>query len=335
VRNPLVTHEEKLGGRGAAALASLCMAQLTKPDVILTHESDLDGFVSGLLLQRLAHKLFGADPRLEAWNYNGWRMRPMNEAAAWVCDLAFEPRVDKPNWTIIDHHAIEQRPKEAALIHDVDKSAGLLCYELCREHGLGTPALDRLVHLNNVSDLFLVEDPDFVAASDYASLVKTYNFWNLHALIEGKLERLLDHTLLEVMAVKRRVEDPLGYEWSKRHVTRVTDEIGFVDTVLGNTNLIVHQLLQRGDTPYRVLATAFKKANGSVVLSLRSRGGEALKVAEKLKGGGHANASGATLPRSVQNNADAIEYVRRMLHPATPAGGTLNSLVAAARPAGR
>jgi nanoRNase/pAp phosphatase (c-di-AMP/oligoRNAs hydrolase) len=140
------------------------------------------------------------------------------------------------------------------------------------------------------------------------------------------------------MAVKRRVEDPLGYEWSKRHVSRVTDEIGFVDTVLGNTNLIVHQLLQRGDTPYRVLATAFKKANGSVVLSLRSRDGEALKVAEKLKGGGHANASGATLPRSVQNNDDAIEYVRRMLQPAAPAGGTLNSLeaaFAAARPAAR
>lgn len=305
------------------------MVQLPKPDVILTHESDLDGFVSGLLLQRLAKKLFATEVRLEAWNYNGWRMRPMNEAAAWVCDLAFEPRVDKANWAVIDHHVVEQRPKQAVFVHDVTKSAGSLCYELCREHGLGSPALDRLVHLNNVSDLFLVEDADFVAASDYASLVKTYNFWNLHALVDGELERLLDHPLLEVMAVKRRIEDPLGYEWSKRHVTRVTDDIGFVDTVLGNTNLIVHQLLQRGDTPYRVLATAFKKANGAVVLSLRSRNGEALPVAEKLKGGGHANASGATLPRSVQNNDDAIEYIRRMMQPGAPSAGALNSLEAA------
>lgn len=305
------------------------MVQLSKPDLILTHESDLDGFVSGLLLQRLAKKMFGVTVPLEAWNYNGWRMRPMNEAAAWVCDLSFESRIDKPNWTIIDHHAVEQRPREAGFVHDITKSAGLLCYELCREQGLASPALDRLVHLNNVADLFLIEDPEFVAASDYASLVKTYNFWNLHALIEGELERLLDHPLLEVMAVKRRIEDPLGYEWSKRNVTRVTDEIGFVDTVIGNTNLIVHQLLQRGDTPYRVLATAFKKANGSVVLSLRSRGGEALKIAEKLKGGGHANASGATLPRSVQNDDDAMEYMRRMLQPAAPPAGALNSLEAA------
>jgi len=314
------------------------MPELSQPDVILTHESDLDGFVSGLLLVRLAKKLFGADVELEAWNYHGWRSRPMNEASAWVSDLAFESRIDKPNWVIVDHHAVEQRPRQARLIHDLEKSAGSLCYELCREQGLGSPALDRLVHLNNVSDLFLVEDPDFVVASDYASLVKTYNFWNLHALTGGDLERLLDHPLLEVTAVKRRVEDPLGYEWSKRNVRRVTDDVGFVDTVVGNTNLIVHQLLYRGDTPHRVLATGFKKANGSIVLSLRSRDGEALKVAEKLKGGGHANAAGATLPRSVQNNADAIEYIRRMLNPGAPDSGILNSLeaaFAAARPASR
>jgi hypothetical protein len=46
------------------------------------------------------------------------------------------------------------------LVHDLTKSAGLLCYELCRLHEIGTPALDRLVHLNNVADLFLEDDPD-------------------------------------------------------------------------------------------------------------------------------------------------------------------------------
>src|SRR5256885_1483583 len=34
------------------------IAPLSKPEVICTHESDLDGFVSGLLLQRLGEKLF-------------------------------------------------------------------------------------------------------------------------------------------------------------------------------------------------------------------------------------------------------------------------------------
>ncbi len=37
------------------------MTELSKPEVIITHESDLDGLLAGVLLQRLAAKLFGAD----------------------------------------------------------------------------------------------------------------------------------------------------------------------------------------------------------------------------------------------------------------------------------
>ena len=49
-------------------------------------------------------------------------------------------------------------------------------------------------------------------ASDYANLVKSYQFWNLHALVNGEIEKLLDHPLLEVMEVKRRVGVPLGFD---------------------------------------------------------------------------------------------------------------------------
>src|SRR6266446_4841950 len=184
------------------------MVSLPKPDVILTHESDLDGFVSGVLLKRLACKLFDVDVPLEAYHYNTWRQREPREAAAWVCDLSFEPRPDKGNWAIIDHHSTEVAPKKALLIHDLNKSAGLLCYELCQQHELGSRTLDRLIHLNNVADLFLENDPDFVLANDYANLVKVYQFWNLYSLLNGRVERLLDHPLLEVMAIKRRIEDP-------------------------------------------------------------------------------------------------------------------------------
>jgi len=291
------------------------MNSLPRPEVILTHESDLDGLVAGVLLQRLARRLFNADVRLEACNYNYWKQREPRERAAWVTDLAFEPRLDRLNWLVVDHHVSETPPKSAMLIHDVSKSAGLLCYELCREHELGSPALDRLVHLNNVADLFLEEDPDFVLASDYANLVKIYQFWNLHALINGEIEKLLDHPLLEVMAVKRRVEDPLGLAWSKFNVTEISPTVGFVDTVIGNTNLIVHQLLEQQATSFPVLITLFRRANGLMIASLRSRNGEALKVAEKLQGGGHANASGATLPRSVKSMSDALNYMRQVLNP--------------------
>ncbi len=307
------------------------MDNLPKPEIILTHESDLDGFVSGLLLQRLAKHLFQVDVELQAYHYNNWKLRDIREKSGWVCDLTFEARLDKMDWMVVDHHVTEVPAKSAHLIHDITKSAGLLCYELCKERGLGSPELDRLVHFNNVSDLFLEDDPDFVIANDYANLVKTYQFWNLHALVEGKLERLLDHPLLEVMAVKRRIEDPLGLEWSKRNVVEISPTVGYVDTVVGNNNLIVHQMLEGKTTPFPILLTLFRKANGAVVVSLRSRGGEALKAAEKLQGGGHANACGATLPRSIKTIPDAVDYLKRILNPKkdAPLNNSLESAFAA------
>ncbi|MGI8966342.1 MAG: DHH family phosphoesterase [Limisphaerales bacterium] len=302
------------------------MDALTQPEVILTHESDLDGFVSGILLQRLAQKLFQTDVRLETYHYNNWKLREPREKSAWVCDFTFEARLDKPNWLVVDHHATETSPKNAQLIYDINKSAGLLCYELCQEHGLASPELDRLIHFNNVADLFLENENDFVIANDYANLVKTYQFWNLHSLIGGQLEKLLDHPLLEVMAAKRRVEDPLGLAWSKKHVEQISPSVGFVDTVVGNNNLIVHQLLEQKATPFPVLLTLFRKANGAVLVSLRSRQGEALKIAEQLQGGGHANACGTTLPRSVKTIPDALDYLRLVLNPVPKKETGLNNL---------
>ncbi len=291
---------------------------LSKPEVILTHESDLDGLVAGVLLQRLARKLFNEEIRLEACNYNYWRQREPRERAAWVTDLAYEPRLDRLNWVIIDHHAVEARPKVATLIHDVRKSAGRLCYELCQAHGLGSPELDRLVHLNNVADLFLEDDPDFVLAGDYANLVKSYQFWNLHTLTGGRLEALLDHPLLEVMAVRRRVENPIGLAWARENISAISPGVGFVNTVIGNTNAIVHELLESQAAPHPTLVTLFRRTNGVMIASFRSRHGEALPIAEKLQGGGHANAGAATLPRSVKTVPDAIHYLRQALNPPAP-----------------
>src|SRR5438093_6976658 len=96
---------------------------LPRPEVIITHESDLDGLVSGVLLQRLARKLFKIEVRLEACNYHYWRQRDLRERSGWITDLAFEQRHDKANWVIIDHHAVEIPAKNALLIHDLNKSA--------------------------------------------------------------------------------------------------------------------------------------------------------------------------------------------------------------------
>jgi oligoribonuclease NrnB/cAMP/cGMP phosphodiesterase (DHH superfamily) len=235
--------------------------------------------------------------------------------------------MDKPDWVVIDHHVTDAKPQKAQLIHDVSKSAGLLCYELCQQHGLGSPVLDRLVRLNDVADLFLESDPDFAVAGDYASLVKIYQFWNLHTLLGGDIEKLLDHPLLEVMAVKRRVEDPIGLEWSKKHIAEISPMVGFVDTIIGSSNQIVHQLLESDATKYPVLVTLFRRSN-SIFASFRSRNGDALKIAVKFQGGGHVNAAGAILPKSVRTIEDGIDFLREMLNPKLPAKAepSLNSL---------
>lgn len=301
------------------------MTALPKPDVIITHESDLDGFLSGLLLQRLAKHLFGETIKLEAYHYNFWKQRDLREKSAWVTDLTFETRMDKPGWVVIDHHVTDAVPKQARLIHDVTKSAGTLCYELCKANGLGSPELDRLVHLNDVADLFLEGDPDFVLSGDYASLVKCYQFWNLHTVIDGELEKLLDHPLLEVMSVKRRVEDPIGLEWSRKRVLELSPTVAYVETVIGSSNQIVHHLLESRETKFPVLMTLFRRSN-SIFASFRSRNGEALAIATKFQGGGHANAAGAILPRSVRTTEDGIEFVQKALNPKPLNNSNLNNI---------
>lgn len=295
-----------------------------RPDVILTHESDLDGFVAGHLLQRLARKKFGTDVRLEAWNSQAWRQRALRETTAWVCDFTFESRLDRPGWCIVDHHPTLARPSAAHLLHDPSRCAASLCYQLCQTEALGNPTLDRLVHLTNVGDLFLEADPEFDNAQDYAALLKTYGFWNLSRLIDAQLEALLDHPLLEVIRTRRRIEDPIGLAWSRSRIVPLSPEVGWVDIAVGNSNLIVNQLLRDPQCPFQVLLTMPRRTASGVVVSLRSRNGGALDLARKLQGGGHPNAAGATLPRGIQGFPEAADYIRQILRPAPLVGEALD-----------
>ncbi len=331
VREPPSSEKEKAENdwrRGASAFRLRPMSDLPQPEVIITHESDLDGFVSGHLLQRLAGKLFDADVPLQAWNYDNWERRRLREKSAWVCDLNFTKRMDREEWLIVDHHATDVTPEKCRLIHDTTKSASLLCYELCREHGLGSDTLDRLVHLTNVGDLFLTEDSDFQTSLDYGGLVKQYLFWNLQKLTGGNLESLMDHPLLEVVTTRRRVENPLGLAYAKLRMVRLSEEVGLVEVPVGDTNAVVHQLLDDAATPYPVLMSLVVRAR-VVSVSLRSRNGEALKWAKRLQGGGHPNACGATLPRNIQRAPDAVEYLKKVLAPRTPAEAGLGDLASA------
>ncbi len=304
---------------------------LVKPEVILTHESDLDGLVAGVLLKRLANHLFKEDVPLIAYHTGEWLSRKFSEATGWVADLGVSPKMDKPGWLIIDHHTLEYNPKHAVLIHSSQKSASLLAYELCNKYGIRSQKLDRLVHLSNVADLFLEDDPDFVTACDYAALVKTYRFWNLILLIDWEIEKLLDHPLLEVIATKRRIEDPIGKAWALENMVELAPGIAYVDTVIGNTNVIVNELLSTESLPYQVLITITRQGDGSLSASIRSKNGEAINIARKLNGGGHPNASGAQLPKHIKTIQEAIAFMQRILNANTerainPLNAALSSL---------
>jgi len=300
------------------------MSDLPQPEVVITHESDLDGFVSGHLLQRLANHLFDQKPKLQAWNYTNFEKRPFREDSAWVCDLNFSKRMDRENWLVVDHHQTDHEPQNARLILDHSKSASLLCYELCKEHGLGNEKLDQLVHFTNVGDLYLTDDPQFTEAIDYGSLIKQYLFWNIAKLIGGDLESLVDHPLLQVIRTRREVENPLGYEFAKAHLTPLSDTVAMVESAVGDTNAVVHRILEEGLTPHPVILTA-STFSRSVSVSLRSRNGEALLVAKLLQGGGHPNACGASLPKTIQRIPDAVEYLKKTLNP-KPGGDGLTNL---------
>ena len=301
------------------------MVFLPEPEIIITHESDLDGFVSGLLLKKIARKLHGLDCELQAWNNEAWSKRQLVERSAWVCDLTFEKRMDKPSWVVVDHHLSQDIPTHTQLIHSPEKSASLLCYELCKEVGISSPELDKIVHYSNIAELFLESDPDFNVAMDYANLVKTYTFWKLYDIIEGELERLFEHPLLKVMEVKRVVENPIGLEWSRKNITEVSPDTAVVEIAVGNGNLIINQLLKELAGKYSVLITLFRKSNASVVVSIRSMTGGALAVARKLGGGGHPNASGATLPKTVRSVNEGINYLEAILR-SEPTNTSFNCL---------
>lgn len=291
------------------------MNRLPEPEIIFTHESDLDGFVAGILLKYLAKKVFDKDVTLKAYHYGAWENFEIRHKQAWISDLSFEKRFDRAGWMVVDHHTFTHQAENVMLVHDNAKSAGLLAYELCKEHGIQNEALDKLVHYNNVADLFLKDDPEFALATDYASIIKVYGFWSIFSILDGKLENLLDHPLLRIVAMKREIENPIGFDWSTRNIIEISPTVALVKTTIGNVNLIIDRMLEEKVTPHPVLMTLGKRNNGPMTVSLRSRNGEALPIAQTLQGGGHPNACGASLPKIIHHQNDAVEFLRNTLNP--------------------
>jgi nanoRNase/pAp phosphatase (c-di-AMP/oligoRNAs hydrolase) len=127
------------------------------------------------------------------------------------------------------------------------------------------------------------------------------------------------------MRVKRVVEDPMGLNWSRQNIQQISPTVGLVKTVVGNSNVILHRLLGEPNMSHRVLLTLNRIGGNQFMVSLRSSDGEALPVAKQLQGGGHPNAAGAALPKSVQRAADAVEYLKKALSPIDQPGALVKN----------
>jgi len=88
----------------------------------------------------------------------------------------------------------------------------------------------------------------------------------------------------------------------------------------------MNQLLKEPELSDHVLISVSRRAPYQFGVSLRSRNGKAREVASKLQGGGHANAAGATLPKSVKSVTTGVEYIRQLLAPKNIADSDENGL---------
>ena len=144
-------------------------------------------------------------------------------------------------------------------------------------------------------------------------------FLNIAKLIDGDLESLVDHPLLKVIRTRREVENPIGFEYAKAHLKPLSDAVAMVESPIGDTNAVVHRILEEELTPHPVILTAS-------IQSVRERKSaqpqwEALPIAKLLQGGGHPNACGA-----IQRIPDAVEYLKNTLNPKPGNGLALGDL---------
>ena len=110
--------------------------KIKRPSLIYTHEADLDGFMSGLILNMVSKVLFKKGSSIRYINYDTMdkiEFRPND--AIWISDLNFPVLNLKPQKNrifIIDHHKWEQNPidEQVTYLHDTTKSATLQCFEL-------------------------------------------------------------------------------------------------------------------------------------------------------------------------------------------------------------
>ena len=308
--------------------------KIKRPSLIYTHEADLDGFMSGLILNMVSKVLFKKGSSIRYINYDTMdkiEFRPND--AIWISDLNFPVLNLKPQKNrifIIDHHKWEQDPtdEQVTYLHNTTKSATLQCFEVLeyvvnelenstekRKYKNIVESIRELVRLTNIGDVFIQSNKeDLLKARSYSRFfienIKP-NLETPHLVLGCKPKEVL-YSIYNNSAYlnynktfRKNLEQDLSLyrEQLKDKSNEIKPGIFNVIYEKGDYSLIFNILLEENPN-IKAILTAIKNPNtGKWSLSVRSRDGKsAYYIANKyFGGGGHPNAAGAGFPDKFVN----------------------------------
>lgn len=279
-----------------------------EPVVIYTHREDMDGLLSGILAQRLAYAKYGKVIPVAGLTYDDIRLvDPKN--TAWFCDLSLDGTKLSENVynTFFDHHNWKNPPAGTGFIEkDNEKSAaGVVATVLNAEDHKMMDGLFELVLTVQAGDLHKIDDVRYETARDLQYLLEQVGFeamWNSFA---DHPEKMLESPMLPAMRERRDLEDEEGFLQAKESLIK-TVWGGIVQFKIGDWTDILNRISTEV-LDNKTCAYISKVADGFEVRFI-SENGSAIKIATKLGGGGHPDASGAIL--NVVGYDDVVKFLQ-------------------------
>ncbi len=261
-------------------------SQMSLKDSILLTFPSKEVYVVGTTVSRF--KYFGKVDKVNSYDYEN--------ALLIVVDTPDNKRVDIDNFLSfkhvikIDHHPFIEKYCDLELIDENKSSASEMVYDLI----INTPLkmnkeIAEIIFLGIASDTerFLFNNTTYSTFLCIADLIKTYKF-DITELYSKLYRRPLNEVRLKgYMAMNMKVtENGVGY-------IKITDDIiNKYDIDSASSGGAINEFNHIDELLVWLSATEDIR-NGCIRVSIRSRGPEINKIAEKYNGGGHKLASGA------------------------------------------